>query len=213
MTTTAGGPAGIVRVRRAGVDDVPRLARVLVDAFVDTPQARWLIPDKTRRQDVYQRLCPDLLAQAMTAGTVHTTVDRAAAALWLAYPVARTTTDRQAARLRRITGRHADRFLQLAGLLHTHAPRQPHTYLAYLAVAPPASPATSSRPARPPATSTYATATGPPPGTRWCCPTTGRRSGRCGANRTRPARPPTPSPPDDPARDIEVMLTHVIFAF
>ncbi|MFY1633130.1 GNAT family N-acetyltransferase [Solwaraspora sp. WMMB335] len=136
MTAAAAGPAGTVRIRRAGVDDVPRLARVLVDAFVDTPDARWLIRDRARRRDVYQRLSPGLLAQAMTAGTVHTTVDLAGAALWLPYPVAHSTTDRQAARLRRLTGRHADRFLQLAGLLHTHAPRQPHTYLAYLAVAP-----------------------------------------------------------------------------
>ncbi|MFV2125148.1 GNAT family N-acetyltransferase [Micromonospora sp. LOL_013] len=135
MTATA-GPAGTVRIRRAGVDDIPRLARMLVDAFVDTPDARWLIRDRARRRDVYQRLCPGLLAQAMTAGIVYTTVDLAAAALWLPYPVAHTTTDRQTARLRRLTGRHADRFLQLAALLHTHAPRQPHTYLAYLGVAP-----------------------------------------------------------------------------
>ena len=106
--------------------DVPRLARILADAFADTPDARWLIPDPVEQRHIYQRLSPGLLTQAMTSGTVHTTVDRAGVALWLPYPVAHTTTDRQTARLRRITGRYTDRFLQLAHLLHAHAPRARH---------------------------------------------------------------------------------------
>ncbi|MFY1632958.1 GNAT family N-acetyltransferase [Solwaraspora sp. WMMB335] len=123
-------------VRRARPDDIPHLARVLVAAFVDTPDMAWLVPDRRDRRRILSLLAPGMVAHAMTAGSAYTTVDRAAAALWLPYGVAYTTPAHHARRLERIAGPYADRFAHLAALLRTHAPRRPHTYLAHLGVHP-----------------------------------------------------------------------------
>ncbi|ROO52689.1 acetyltransferase (GNAT) family protein [Micromonospora sp. Llam0] len=128
--------ASTTLIRVADRHDIAPLAAALVDAFVDTPDAVWLIPDPAERRQVYQQLCPAILTQAIVAGTVYTTDDHAGAALWLPHTIAHAPDPHHAATVDRATGPHAPRFARLAALLHHDAPRRPHTYLAYLGVAP-----------------------------------------------------------------------------
>lgn len=132
MTTT---PTTTV-IRVADRHDIPPLVPALADAFATTPDAAWLIPDPDERRHIYQQLCPAILTHAITSGTVYTTGDHTGAALWLPHTTAHDLNPHHAALIDRITGPHARRFARLTALLHHHAPRRPHTYLAYLAVAP-----------------------------------------------------------------------------
>lgn len=132
MTTT---PTTTV-VRVADRHDIPALTATLVEAFVGTPDAVWLIPDPGERRRIYQQLCPAILTHAMTSGTVYTSGDHAGAAVWLPHTTAHTPDPHHTALVTRAAGPHAGRFTRLAALLHDHAPRRPHTYLAYLGVAP-----------------------------------------------------------------------------
>ncbi|ROO62461.1 acetyltransferase (GNAT) family protein [Micromonospora sp. Llam0] len=132
MTTT---PTRTV-IRVADRHDIPALTATLVEAFVDTPDAVWLIPDPGERRRVYQRLCPAILTHAMTSGTVYTSGDHAGAAVWLPHTAAGNPDPHHTALIDRIAGQHAPRFARLAAVLHHHTPHRPHTYLAYLGVAP-----------------------------------------------------------------------------
>ncbi|ROO60406.1 acetyltransferase (GNAT) family protein [Micromonospora sp. Llam0] len=128
--------ASTTLIRVADRNDINPLTPVLVDAFVDTPDASWLIPDPDERRRIYQQLCPAILTHGITAGTVYTSDDHAGAALWLPHTVAHSPDPHHAATVDRVTGPHAPRFARLAALLHNHTPPRPHTYLAYLGVAP-----------------------------------------------------------------------------
>ncbi|MDG4763879.1 GNAT family N-acetyltransferase [Solwaraspora sp. WMMD406] len=131
MTTT---PTTAIRV--ADRHDIPTLAAMLVDAFLGTPDAAWLIPDPDERRHIYQRLCPAILTHAIVAGTVHTTDDHTGAAIWLPHTLAHTPDPHHSAWFARAAGPHTPRFARLAALLRRHAPHRPHTYLAYLGVTP-----------------------------------------------------------------------------
>jgi GNAT superfamily N-acetyltransferase len=118
--------------------DVEVLSQVIADAFHDLPQSGWLVPDQAARREIFPGYFRLYVEHAMASGTVHTTADRAAAALWLpagqnpASPPAGYRT-----RLAAATGPWTDRFLAFDATLDRHHPAgTPHHHLAILAVRP-----------------------------------------------------------------------------
>jgi GNAT superfamily N-acetyltransferase len=135
-----GGPAGPPpHVVPASPADLEVLGQVIADAFQDLPQSRWLIADPQARRQVLPGYFRLLAGHALACGVLHTTADRAAAALWL--PAGRGGGPAQPAgfgtRLAAATGRWADRFAAFDAALDRHHPPGPaHHHLAILAVRP-----------------------------------------------------------------------------
>jgi GNAT superfamily N-acetyltransferase len=132
----ADGPGfGVIRADHA---DLEELSQVIADAFFDLPPSQWLIPDPDARREIfpgYFRICVE---DAMTAGVVHTTPGRDAAALWLTAGdgTAGPPAD-YAARLAAVTSPWTDRFVAFdAALDQRHPVGIPHRHLAILAVRP-----------------------------------------------------------------------------
>lgn len=126
------------RTVRAGTTDLDTLSHVIASAFHDLPQSKWLIPDPEARRRVFPAYFRLHVEHALKYGTVHTTADRAAAALWLpgGGATASPPTD-YAARLSAITGSWADRFVAFDATLDEHHPADiAHHWLAILAVRP-----------------------------------------------------------------------------
>ena len=63
--------------------DTSTLSQVIADAFGDLPQSQWLIPDPDARREILPGYFRILVEHALATGTVHTTADRSAAALWI----------------------------------------------------------------------------------------------------------------------------------
>ncbi len=120
----------------ASPDDIPVLAAVIAEAFFDLRPSRWLVPDRAERRRIWPGYSRIYVEHAMTAGTVHTTTGRDAAALWI--PVGQTPPqppDGYTASLTRVTGPYLDRFQAFdAALDERHPTRFAHHYLAILAV-------------------------------------------------------------------------------
>jgi hypothetical protein len=70
-------------VVRAQDPDTRVLSQVIADAFHDLPPSKWLIPDDQARRDIFPGYFRIYVEHAMASGTVHTTTDQAAVALWL----------------------------------------------------------------------------------------------------------------------------------
>src|SRR5580658_9201333 len=69
-------------LRKATVDDIPRLKAVLAEAFYEDPIFSWLIPDDTKRQARLRRyFAIELRYFALAKGRVWTTSDLTGAAL------------------------------------------------------------------------------------------------------------------------------------
>lgn len=129
-------PDQAVTIRLATADDTDQITTVLVEAFLDTPDAPWLIPDRDERRAVYERFSRALIEFTLAYGYIEVTEPVEAAAVWFDY--AYTPPDlavydklRSAA-----CGRHADRFRLLDDTFAAHHPRTPHHYLAWLGVRP-----------------------------------------------------------------------------
>lgn len=125
-------------VALAGTGDADALCQVIADAFHPLAVSQWLIPDPEARRQVFPQYFRILLEHALRHGTVHTTPDLAAAALWL--PTGQQgplpPEDYQNRRTR-ATGPWVDRFAILDEALEAHHPaRIPHHHLAILAVRP-----------------------------------------------------------------------------
>jgi len=125
-------------VIRAAHADAEVLSQVIADAFGDLPQSRWLIPDDDARRVIlpgYFRICVE---HAMASGIVHTTADRAAAALWL--PAGEDTAglpDGYDEQLAAATGPWVQRFRVFDATLSRNHPTGPaHHHLVILAVRP-----------------------------------------------------------------------------
>lgn len=125
-------------VVRAQPADIEVLSQVIADAFHDLPPSQWLIPDPEARREIFPGYFRIHVEHAMASGTVHTTADRAAAALWLpvcaqgASPASGCDEQLAAA-----TGPWTDRFRAFdATLDHHHPARTAHHHLAILAVRP-----------------------------------------------------------------------------
>jgi GNAT superfamily N-acetyltransferase len=125
-------------VARAQPADIEVLSHVIADAFHDLPPSRWLIPDPAARRDIFPGYFRIYVEHAMTSGTVHTTADRAAAALWL--PVSADGASPPGGydeQLAAATGPWTDRFRAFDAALDRHHPAgRPHHHLAILAVRP-----------------------------------------------------------------------------
>lgn len=143
MNTGPGQPLPQRRSRQhqivtAGPADTAALSQVIADAFHDLPQSQWLVPDPDARQRILPGYFQLLTEQAMDTGTVHTTTDRVAAALWIPVsPKGASQPDDYPARLAARTGQWADRFATFDAVLDRHHPRgAAYHYLAILAVHP-----------------------------------------------------------------------------
>lgn len=126
------------QVVTASTADADVLSRVIADAFHDLPQSAWLIPDPDARRQILPGYFRLLTEQTMGSGTVHTTTDQAAAALWIPVsPQGASQPDDYPARLAAVTGQWADRFTTFDAVLDRHHPYgAAYHYLAILAVRP-----------------------------------------------------------------------------
>jgi GNAT superfamily N-acetyltransferase len=118
--------------------DTDTLSQVIADAFHDLPQSQWLIPDPDARREILPGYFRILVEHALATGTVHTTPDRSAAALWIPISAdGATQPPGYAARLAAVTGPWASRFTAFDATLERHHPANfAHHHLAILAVHP-----------------------------------------------------------------------------
>jgi GNAT superfamily N-acetyltransferase len=147
-----------VSVVRATPEDVPRLAVVIAEAFLNLPPSRWLVPDPYRRRQMFPGFFTiSYLDPAMDEGMVYCTTDRMGVAVWLpvtppgpettlldtvraadrARQAEQQSTTRQEA-LRRLTKDRYPIFCEFGEMLQAAHPtdRGPHDYLGVIAVAP-----------------------------------------------------------------------------
>jgi GNAT superfamily N-acetyltransferase len=126
------------RVIRAEPADLDALSQVIADAFHPLAPSRWLIDDPVVRRKIFPGYFRLYVEHALACGVVHTTPDRAAAALWL--PVSAQGADPPAdydARLAAATSPWTGRFRTFdAALDRCHPLGVPHHHLALLAVRP-----------------------------------------------------------------------------
>jgi GNAT superfamily N-acetyltransferase len=133
--TSPGARTATAQVTRASTADLDTLSQVIAEAFHRLPQSRWLIPDPAARRAILPGYFHLLAEHAMSNGLVHTTADRAGAALWL--PPGAPEPAGYPARLAAATGPWADRFWAFDATLDRHHPQNvPHWHLAILAVRP-----------------------------------------------------------------------------
>jgi GNAT superfamily N-acetyltransferase len=125
-------------IRTATKADTDALSQVIADAFHDLPQSQWLISDPAARRDILPGYFRILVEHTLATGTVHTTPDRSAAALWLPISAEEASPPRDyAARLAEVTGSWASRFTAFdATLERNHPANFAHHHLAILAVHP-----------------------------------------------------------------------------
>jgi GNAT superfamily N-acetyltransferase len=125
-------------VVKAQHPDAAVLSQVIADAFFALPPSVWLIPDDAARRDIFPGYFRIYVEHAMESGTVHTTTDRAAAALWL--PVSADGASPPGGydeHLAAATGPWAGRFRAFDAALDRHHPAgRAHHHLAILAVRP-----------------------------------------------------------------------------
>ncbi len=133
--TRRGRPPQVVP---ADAGDLDALSQVIAKAFHDLPQSQWLIGDPGARAAVLPAYFRILAGHALAHGVVHTTTDRAAAALWLpAGPGTTGEPDDYPGLLAAVTGRWHERFLAFDATVGQHHPsHRPHEHLAILAVHP-----------------------------------------------------------------------------
>jgi GNAT superfamily N-acetyltransferase len=122
----------------AGAADLDTLSHVIADAFHGLAPSQWLIPDEAARREIFPGLFQIFVEHALAGGVVHTTPDRAAAALWIPVgPGGPSPPAGYAERLAAVTGRWACRFRAFdAALDHRHPAGVAHQHLAMLAVRP-----------------------------------------------------------------------------
>jgi GNAT superfamily N-acetyltransferase len=135
------GRRPVPTIRDAHPGDLDKITNVLVEAFLATPDAVWLIPDEGERRTVYGRYCGALLEVALSDRSdgwfIHVTDDVCAVAVWQDYVEFETPPpDLYNEILNTACGRYADRFRLLDSVLAHHHPTAPHHHLAWLGVRP-----------------------------------------------------------------------------
>jgi len=125
-------------VVRAGEADIDALSQVIADAFHDLAVSQWLIPGPGARRAIFPGYFRLYVEHAITAGIVHTTPGRTAAALWI--PIGKEgprPPGGYGPRLAAATGQYLSRFEAFDATLGRHHPAGfPHHHLAILAVRP-----------------------------------------------------------------------------
>jgi GNAT superfamily N-acetyltransferase len=123
-------------IRRADPAEAEALAYVIAEAFHDLPVCRWLVPDPTQRRDVLPPQFQIYVEHGIEHGTVHTTDDLDAVAVWFANaPEEVPDIPDYEARLAAACGPHTARFQLLDEAMHeAHPAGRPHEHLALLAV-------------------------------------------------------------------------------
>jgi GNAT superfamily N-acetyltransferase len=118
--------------------DAQKLSTVVAAAFHPLAPCQWLIPHAIQRRVAFPAYFRILVDHALAHGTVHTTADRTAAALWL--PVGThgpETPQRYEQRLKEAVGPHLERFEILDDQFDKHHPTgREHQHLAIIAVHP-----------------------------------------------------------------------------
>ncbi|MBB5157938.1 GNAT family N-acetyltransferase [Saccharopolyspora phatthalungensis] len=112
--------------------------RTLLRAFGDDAFARWLMPDRAHRHQVYREWFTMVLAHTETAGRVISSRDGLAVQVWLS---ARTgppsmLADADTQRLYDLAGPRAHRFREFGALSAQRHPHEPHEYLSMIGVDP-----------------------------------------------------------------------------
>ena len=128
----------MTEVIRACERDAGVLSEVIAEAFSGLPPSQWLIPDPGERQAIFPRYFRIFVEHALTNGIVHTTPDRAAAALWIpAGDEPPPLPERYDERLREATMPWTARFAEFAAALDSrHLTGTVHHHLALLGVWP-----------------------------------------------------------------------------
>jgi GNAT superfamily N-acetyltransferase len=125
-------------VLRAEPPDAPVLSKLIAVAFQDLPASTWLVPDPDARERIFPDYFRLYVDQALHSGTVYTTADRTAAAVWISYEEHHDEASGDYdARLADVTGPWVDRFRAFDAQLEKHHPSGGrHDHLALLAVEP-----------------------------------------------------------------------------
>ena len=131
MTTT-------LDIQRATLDDADQLAHTIAQAFHDLAPCRWLVEDPQIRARIFPDFFGLYVELGVRSGTVLTTPDRKAVAIWLPVaPDAVPALPDHDARLAAITGPLLGRFHIFDVMLDEHHPDAPaHEWFAILAVHP-----------------------------------------------------------------------------
>jgi GNAT superfamily N-acetyltransferase len=122
----------------AGPADAAVLAEVVAEAFHDLAPSRWLIEDPAARREIFPGYFRVLVEHALASGTVHTTAELTAVALWLpAGHGGPHLPEGYSGRLADATRAWAQRFAAFDAALERHHPAATgHHHLAILAVHP-----------------------------------------------------------------------------
>jgi GNAT superfamily N-acetyltransferase len=136
LTATAAG-----EIRKATLEDAPRLADALARAFQDDPGWSHLLrdaSDRTRRLRLFFET--ELKGVALTHGLVWTTDEVVGAAVWMppdTWRVPVTATIRETPPMVRVFGRHLPLALRSRLRMEGRHPRKPsHWYLVFMGVVP-----------------------------------------------------------------------------
>ena len=128
------------RIRRAEPSEAGALAQVVADAFFNLVVCQWLVPDPAERRRVMQPDFEIIVDHGIRHGTVHTTDELDAVAVWFSEaPEGIGEIRDYEARLVAAVAPHTSRFVVLDDVMHhAHPTGTPHEYLSLLAVSPPA---------------------------------------------------------------------------
>lgn len=127
-------------IRKASVEDVPRLARALALAFYEDPVFRWLVPTDSERISRSERGFAFYLRKVyLPHQECYTTDDGVGAALWLppgkwhTGPLAQL---RLAPGMIAALGARLPQTLRAIATIESNHPRAPHYYLPFVGVEP-----------------------------------------------------------------------------
>ena len=130
--------ANFVPAVTAGPADLNALSQVIAVAFHDLPPSQWLVSDSAERARIFPGFFRILLDWAMADGTVTTTPERDAAALWI--PAGNHPPEPPADypdRIAAVTGSRAGQFEAFDVTLEENHPTGiPHEWLAIIGVRP-----------------------------------------------------------------------------
>jgi GNAT superfamily N-acetyltransferase len=137
--TTGNTQTGSARhqIVRASDADTSVLSEVIAEAFFSLDVCQWLIPGEAARRAAFPGYFRLYVEHALAEGIVHTTPDRAAAALWIPGTGPSEPPQDYPGRLAALTGPHLPNFQAFDQTLDAHHPAGTfHHHLVILAVRP-----------------------------------------------------------------------------